>query len=169
MIWKVERQEAHVLLREMAAESWGLVPLPELERAPGGKPFFPDHPEYHFSLSHSEGLSLCALSEVPVGADLELVRPRKGGLPAYALSEGELAWFQSRGSRWEDFYTLWTLKEAKVKCTGEGLRQPPRAVSVPLLEPGERAEWEGFAFTALAGEGWRGAVCERDLKNVEKK
>ena len=160
MVWSIGEIEAHALLRQMAADHWGLVPLPEMAQGDRGKPFFPAYPHCHFSLSHSGGLSLCTLSDAPVGADLELVRPRREGLPAYALGEGELAWFWERGSRWEDFYTLWTLKEARVKCTGEGLRKPPRDISVPLLEPGEEAEWEGFIFTALAGEGWRGAVCQ---------
>ena len=48
-----------------------------------------------------------------------------------------------------------------MKCTGEGIfRRPAREVSVPLLMPGESGEWEGFRFTALAGEDWRGAICQ---------
>ena len=169
MIWNVEEGEAYTLLTQRASACWGLVPLPEVARKERGKPFFQAFPQYHFSLSHSGGLSLCALGEVPLGADVELVRPRREGLPAYALSEEELAWFRKRGSRWADFYTLWTLKEARVKCTGEGLRKAPRDISIPLLEPGERAKFAGFTFTALAGDGWRGAVCEGCIENVEKK
>ena len=55
------------------------------------------------------------------------------------------------------------MKEARVKCTGEGLRRPAREIPVPLLLPGERSLWEGFLFTALAGPDWRGAVCEEFL------
>ena len=99
-----------------------------------------------------------------MGVDIERVRPRKSGLPRYALGDRECAWFESRGSRWEDFYTLWTLKEARVKCTGEGLRRPPREIAVPLLSPGERGELEGFSFRTLAAEGWRGGLCWRLMK-----
>jgi len=161
MVWQVEKGEAYALLARMAAETWGLSPLPALERLPGGKPWFPSHPRAQFSLSHSGPLALCALSDGPVGADIEEVRPRRESLPRYALSGEELAWFQSRGSRWEDFYTLWTLKEARVKCTGEGLKGRSRTIRVPLLESGETAQWEGFSFTALAGENWRGALCQK--------
>lgn len=160
MIWRMEKGDAWALLARTAAETWGLDPLPETARGPKGKPCFPGLPRRQFSLSHSGELALCALSDRAVGCDVERVRSRSAGLPRYVLDERELAWFLSRGSRWGDFYTLWTLKEARVKCTGEGLRYPPSGIAVPLLEPGPEALWEGFRFTALAGEGWRGAVCE---------
>lgn len=161
MLWRVGEGDPYALLSALWTEEKGVIPLPGIGRLPGGKPFFPAFPQVHFNVSHSRGLSLCALSDSPVGADIEVVRPRKPGLPRYALSDREYAWFEVRGSRWEDFYTLWTLKEALVKCTGEGLRRPPREIAVPLLEPGERGELEGFSFLALAGEGWRGALCVR--------
>lgn len=164
MLWKAGEGDPYVLLASLLPEVGGVEPLPEIARQPGGKPYFPSHPDLHFSVSHSGALSLCALGEAPVGADVELVRPRSGRLPRYALSDGEYAWYRERGGRWEDFYTLWTLKEARVKCTGEGIFQmSPRRISVPLLLPGQTARWEGFSFTALAGENWRGAVCLKIL------
>lgn len=161
MVWRMGETEAYQLLAELLREEAGVAPLPELARGKRGKPYFPAHPGLHFSVSHSGGLSLCALSGREVGCDMELVRPRKEGFPAYALSERELRWFEGRGSRWEDFYTLWTLKEARVKCTGEGLVPPVRDIAVPLMGPGESVELDGFTFTALGGENWRGAVCEK--------
>lgn len=161
MLWRVGEGDPYALLSALLAGAGGPAILPGISRLPGGKPFFPDFPQYHFNVSHSGPLSLCALADTPVGVDIERVRPRKPGLPRYALGDREFAWFETRGSRWEDFYTLWTLKEAKVKCTGEGLRRPPREIDLPLLEPGEEGELEDFSFLALAGEGWRGALCVR--------
>ena len=46
-----------------------------------------------------------------------------------------------------------------MKCTGQGLRQLARTISVPLLRPGERGELDGLVFRAYAGEGWRAAAC----------
>jgi len=51
------------------------------------------------------------------------------------------------------------LKEARVKCTGEGLRRPPRDIAVPLLRPGETGELDGLVFSAFSGETWRAAAC----------
>lgn len=158
MLWRVGEGDVYALLAAALGEE-----LPRMERRAGGKPWFPERPEVRFSVSHSGGWAMCALSEGEVGCDLELVRPRSPGLPRYALSEREFGWFSARGGRWEDFYTLWTLKEARGKCSGEGLVRPVREIAVPLLSPGETAVWEGFRFDALAGEGWRGAVCQGEL------
>ena len=161
MVWKLGTGDPYTLLAVLLAEAEGMESLPSIERLPKGKPFFPDRPELHISLSHSNGLALCALSQRPMGCDLEVIRPRSKGLPRYVLDDGQYEWFRRRGERWEDFYSLWTLKEALVKCTGEGLRRPPREIAVPLLEPGAEAQFQGFHFTALSGETWRGAVCEQ--------
>lgn len=164
MVWKMGEGDPYTLLASLLLEARGVEPLPTIARTERGKPYFPGYPHLHFSVSHSGSLSLCALGEAPLGADIERVRPRSAGLPRYALSDREYAWFQSRGSRWEDFYALWTLKEARAKCTGEGIfRVSARELSVPLLEPGEGADREGFSFAALGGEGWRGALCLKIL------
>ncbi|MDE6923323.1 MAG: 4'-phosphopantetheinyl transferase superfamily protein, partial [Oscillospiraceae bacterium] len=87
---------------------------------------------------------LCALSDAPVGVDVEVVRPRRPGLPAYVLSEVEREEFD--GS-WEDFYRLWTRKESW--CKRE---------DAPLYPPREAAPPQGCC-AGFEGEGWRGAVC----------
>lgn len=172
MVWKFAFSGSYDSLEPLnpcevvAGGPWALLealvgdPLPPVERREGGKPFFPDRPDLCFNLSHSHGLALCVLSDKPVGCDIELIRPRSPNLARYALDDKQYEWFQSRGEAWGDFCALWTLKEARVKCTGQGLRLPPRDIMVPLIGPGEQAEWEGFTFTALAGENWRGAICE---------
>ncbi len=139
------RRLAWPLLAEAARLCWGWEALPPVARSPRGKPFFPGLGSRWFSLSHSGGLALCALSGGPVGVDVERVRPRRAGLPAYALSPAELARFD--GS-WEEFYRLWTLKEAWCKREDAPL-YPPRDVPAPPPCP----------HAAYAGEGWRAAVC----------
>lgn len=170
MVWKMGEGDPYMLLRQLLLEARGVELPSEIARTERGKPYFPDYPDLHFSVSHSHGLSLCALGDTPIGADIELVRPRSPGLPRYVLSDREYEWYESRGSEWEDLYCLWTMKEARVKCTGEGIfHRPAREVSVPLLEPGEHGEWEGFTFTTMAGEvqlegDWFGAICQGPMK-----
>lgn len=143
--------DAYRLLRRAIGEVWGMDALPALLRAEGGKPYFGEHPERHFSLSHSGGLALCALSDAPVGVDLELVRPRREGLPAYAFRGKDYERYRALGGGWDAFYTLWTEMESIVKYTGEGLRAYRRA-QLP----------EGCVLTGLSGDGWKGAVCARE-------
>lgn len=160
MVYSFSEIGAYDLLACMLRADCGILELPEIAKREDGKPFFLKHPEIEFNVSHSNGCSLCALSNVPIGVDVELIKPRSEGLPKHVFNDCELEWFCSRGSRWEDFYSLWTLKEAKVKCTGIGLRIPARDITVPLIDCGEEASFEGFHFTALSVGNFKGAICE---------
>lgn len=124
-----------------------------------GKPWCPARPELRFSLSHSGAYALCGVAGEEIGVDIETIRPRQTILLKKGLSPGERAWLLNRGERWADFYTLWTLKEARVKQAGTGLDRPARSIAVPLLEPGQEAELDGLRFTAYGGEDWCGALC----------
>ncbi len=132
------------LLAAAVRRRWGWQALPPVERSPRGKPLFAGEGERWFSLSHSGGLALCAVSDAPVGVDVEVVRSRRTALPGYVLGAEELEEFD--GS-WEDFYRLWTRKESWCKREDIPL-YPPREVVPP---PG--------CCGSFAGEGWRGAVC----------
>ena len=66
--------EAHALLREAVRLTWGWEELPRLEREERGKPWFPDHPQRHFNLSHSGKMALCALADGEVGVDIQEMR-----------------------------------------------------------------------------------------------
>ena len=136
------------LLEQAVRQHWGWDSLPAVERSPRGKPLFTGLTNRWFSLSHSGGLALCALSEAPVGVDVELVRPRGAETPRRLLSEAELARFD--GS-WEDFYRLWTLKESWCKREDVPL-YPPNRVETPPPCP----------HRSYTGEGWRAAVCCHD-------
>ena len=142
------RSLAWPLLGRAVRLCWGWEALPPVVRSPRGKPLFAGLEDRWFSLSHSGGIALCALSDRPVGVDVELVRPHRPGLPAYALSEGELA---GCDGSWEEFCRLWTLKESWCKREDSPLF-PPRRVAAPPPCPHE----------SYAGPGWRGAVCCHD-------
>ena len=137
--------EIYARLADLLRAEYGLETLPRMERDERGKPRFPDRPALHFNVSHSGGLLLCGAGGGPLGVDVERVRPRRAGLPAYVLSPAELARFDGG---WEEFYRLWTLKESWCKREDAPLF-PPRQVETP--PPCPHGSW--------AGGDWRGAVC----------
>lgn len=102
-----ERALAYRLLEAALEREYGLHQMPEIARAEGSKPYFPHFPHIHFNLSHSHGAAVCALSGGPVGVDVELLRT-----PPRRLSEGMDA---------EEFFRLWTAKEATAKLLGLGV------------------------------------------------
>lgn len=151
---------ARELLALAAAERWGLSPLPELARSPRGKPCFPNRPDLQFNWSHSGPLVLCALGESPVGADIQMVKAWRPGLPARVCAPAELDWLAEQPDRWAAFTALWTLKESRVKCTGQGLTVPIRSIAVPLPGGGDAPLFrDGLWFRLYAGPDWRAAVC----------
>ena len=156
----IRRAQARELLAQAAAEQCGLSPLPPIQAGSRGKPFFPDHPELHFNLSHSGPLVLCALDSSPVGADIQAVAPRRPATVELCCSPVERAWLATRGDRWEDFALLWSLKEALVKQRGTGLTFPVSAIEPPLPRGEENLlERDDLWFRLYQGEGWQGAVC----------
>ncbi|MBR2145842.1 MAG: 4'-phosphopantetheinyl transferase superfamily protein [Muribaculaceae bacterium] len=89
-----------------------------------GKPFFVNHPELHFNLSHSGNLVACAIGNKPVGIDIQNIVKLRRSLVNYTMSAAEIAQLDAMTSvdDQELFFTqLWTLKESYVKATGTGL------------------------------------------------
>ena len=96
---------AYLLLRMALWEQRGWRDLPRIEVDELGKPFFPDHPDTHFSLSHTAGAAAAALADTPVGVDIERVRPVSvRAMERIAGVRTEAAFFRS-----------WVRREARVK------------------------------------------------------
>jgi 4'-phosphopantetheinyl transferase len=94
-----------------------------------GKPHLeiPDHgPKMFFSLSHSKDMTLCAIAwDLQIGADIEHIRPlsHMESLAQKYFSESELKSIldASSNDRNRNFFLYWTMKEACLKASGEGL------------------------------------------------
>ncbi len=80
-----------------------------------GKPYFADHPDLHFSISHSGDFAVCGLDDAPIGVDLEQHRP----LDAERLAKRYLGVTEPLTR--EEFFSLWTKKESYLKAVGIGL------------------------------------------------
>ena len=93
-----------------------------------GKPFFINHPEISFSLSHSGRIVLCVISVCPVGCDVEKLNRLNDRTAARCFHSAEIAALQSGGV--EKPESIWTLKESFVKCIGQGLSCPFNSFSV---------------------------------------
>ena len=137
---------AYGLLAALLRERRGWTALPAMERSAGGRPFFPEYPQVYFSLSHTEGAAAAAVSEAPVGADIQRIRPDVS--PRLARLTGT--------ENPAIFYRDWACREARAKQRGTGvlslLRQAPDAL------PGEAcAELPAFPGYA-AGLAWEGTA-----------
>lgn len=85
-----------------------------------GKPYFPDAPQLHFSISHSGAYWLCAFSGMPVGLDVQQhCACQKQALTRRFFSPEEQLFLER--SAYGPFFDLWCAKESYLKYTGEGL------------------------------------------------
>lgn len=154
------RTQAYHLLSIAAKEHWGLSPLPQLVRAPLGKPAFSSGQGLEFNLSHSGSFALCALDHAPVGVDIQLVKSWRPSLPRRVCSPKEMEWLENQENFWRGFTALWAMKESRAKQSGQGLRGSIAAISVPLPRSNETLyAHQRLWFRLYFGPDWVGSAC----------
>lgn len=94
---------------------------------PFGKPYLTEFPDLHVSLSHGGPWAVCAVSDRPVGVDVELPRCSYAVAKRYFHPE-ELP----QATDADRLCRLWTAKEAFVKALGTGLTTPLNSFRVEL-------------------------------------
>lgn len=119
---------AYLLLCEGLRQEYGIDEKPVFDYGEHGKPFIVGHPEIHFNLSHCKEAAICALNSRPVGVDIESIRSYKDSLARYTMSEEEMAQIEQADRADVAFVRLWTMKEAVLKLSGEGLRSDMKHV-----------------------------------------
>ena len=99
------------------------------------RPYLPDFEDIDFNMSHTTGMSIIAVSRVPVGADIEFrcdaIKVQSVG--KRVLNEREYATVKNTTKPSENhFFDYWTLKEAYSKATGQGLQMEFRDIDIEL-------------------------------------
>lgn len=119
---RIQFMAGRILLRRLL-EAYIATPAAELVFLYGtnGKPHLApwQSSSLQFNLSHSGDLVVIALaSKRDVGVDVEYICPL---IEAEAIAERFLSGLGSKVRAPETFYTEWTRREARAKCTGAGL------------------------------------------------
>ncbi len=160
---------AELLLIE-ALNTLGPVGLPlDIHTQAGGKPILGQGP--CFSLSHSGELVFCALSDEPVGADVQklLEKEPEPRLLDRCLSQKERELYRKSGNKRELFSLLWSLKESYAKMDGAGLGPlHPGRISIELGEEGQAGvSGSGAKLSYRLEGGYVFAVCSGTYSNLE--
>lgn len=91
-----------------------------IQKGDHGKPYFPDCPWLHFSISHSGEYWACAMASMEVGLDLQIhTRGRKEQISARFFHPRENEYLRRRSC--QGFFDIWAAKESYVKYTGRGI------------------------------------------------
>lgn len=90
-----------------------------------GKPYIAGHPEICFNISHTAGFAVTAFSDVAVGVDIQTVHCPDMRVAERFFTQTEREYVCAGGKDADRrFAEIWTKKEAYLKCSGVGLRQP---------------------------------------------
>ena len=112
--------QSYVMLRKLLEER-GLSHPFVFIRNEQGKPFLADHPEIHFNISHCKSGIAVAVSDHPVGIDIESYRNVSESLIRYTMNEEECRIIHESDDPIRTFTEYWTKKEAVFKLRGTGI------------------------------------------------
>ena len=130
----------------------------------------------HFNLSHSGERVLIALGRIPLGVDIERLRPLRDpeaiARRFFSRAERETLAAQPAERKIEAFFACWTCKEAYVKAVGDGLAISLRSFDATFgegrppalkthLPEGECERW--FLRRLEPAPGYVGALAARDF------
>ncbi len=126
---------AYRLLCQGLREEYGIMEQPTFVYNEHGKPSLAlpptggDGEGPHFSLSHCKEGVCCAISDRPVGIDIESAsRKISDSVIRYSMNEGEQALIRESDDPQRTFLRLWTQKEAVLKRLGTGIRDDMRDI-----------------------------------------
>ncbi len=126
-----------------------------------GKPFF-ERVDCHFNLSHSGSHLAIAVDDMPVGVDIECLRPAPVGLAERFFSPPEAEAVAASGGDASVFAGIWTVREAYIKWLGEGFHRTMQSFS--LREPNAvQGPPDGY-FRRYPGDGWMCAACSGEVR-----
>lgn len=124
-----------------------------------GKPFFEDS-SLQLSISHSGKWWILALAQIPLGVDVQEMRPiRAQALARRFFHPAEVQALEAEA--FQGFYQIWTQKESYVKLTGSGIDAHFREFAVQHVP--------AFFTELLLEEGYVLMVCTEEAVSVDLK
>ena len=94
----------------------------EIQYDSSGKPYIYNNPDIHISITHSGKLIACAVSDEPVGIDAESIRKLDLKIVHKYFSLQEIDAISNCHDKNRAFTSIWTKKEAALKCSGIGIK-----------------------------------------------
>ena len=141
---------AYQLLKKGLREEYGIMENPIFEYNEHGKPSIVGHPAIFFNMSHCKYAAVCAISDKPVGIDVESIREYREGLVNYTMNDDEVHEIVSAENPATAFIRLWTMKEATMKLIGTGISNDMKTV----------LDTHKYKYTTVERQRYIYTICE---------
>ncbi len=89
------------------------------------RPYLVAYPGFHYSISHSGKYVICAVSDMPIGADIQEYKEISVSVIDRVLCADEKEIYEripSAAEKQRTFFEIWSAHESYVKMTGEGMK-----------------------------------------------
>jgi 4'-phosphopantetheinyl transferase len=133
-----------------------------------GKPYLKNYPDIHFNLSHSEKYVACAVSDSPVGVDIEYIHDIDMNIAKHYFYGTEYEYILNNNNKKKAFFELWVLKESYMKMTGLGFRLALDEFCIELNEEIKLIHKENtskFGLWDVGGGEYMLGVCSKNRIN----
>jgi len=101
-----------------------------LKKHKHGKPYIYGADNWHFNISHTDDMIGIAVSNEPVGIDVERIKGANLWIAKRFFTVSENYYIESAVCKDRSFFEIWTKKEAYLKYIGKGLSISLRAIDV---------------------------------------
>lgn len=139
-----------------------------VEKGKYGKPYLKDMEQCQYNISNTDGIVVCALSDMAVGVDTEKEKPFRSGILHKCTSATEIAYIMEpevKNEQEKRFFQLWTLKESYIKMTGKGMRIPLTEVVFGFEKNGEIfCSKQGKFYQRRQGDYWISLCIKEDAE-----
>lgn len=124
---KIKQNADNVLIGEILAktvikQTFGIdIAKQEFAYTEYGKPYLLNFPDVYFNISHSGEYVACAVSDEPVGVDIQKIGEYNSDVAKRVCNEKELKQIEDSLDKASEFTKLWTQKETVLKMYGTGI------------------------------------------------
>lgn len=152
------------LILQRALEGAGIPPEKQVfGQNKYGKPLLIGENRPHFSLSHSGQWAVCAVSDAPVGVDIDTARcTMRVARRFFSPEEAAYLEFLDGSTQKDALARLWTAKEAYLKAQGTGLAARLSGFTVTLSPDGAAVNKSPWRLWGHRLGDYYLCVCTRD-------
>lgn len=144
----------------------GIMPPLDIICGKDGKPELTGGGVY-FNLSHSGSFAACAVSDSPVGIDIQTEQTNNEKLALRSFSDRERDFIQKNDNSDSAYTQIWSMKESCIKLFGTGFRTPMNSFSVDADNLCCELNGQKLYFYNGAFPGYNFSVCTESKNSLD--